>query len=58
MLLEDEINASQSYSKKLYLKKEEDFLSSFSMYLPLPKPSNISYEIDKKIFVADTFIKI
>ena len=51
-------SSSEKYKNKLYLKKEDDFLTYFSIFLPFPKPINISYDENEKIFINDIFVKI
>tara|TARA_B100000780_G_scaffold130080_1_gene91153 strand:- start:16285 stop:17121 length:837 start_codon:yes stop_codon:yes gene_type:complete len=58
ILIDKDTLASEKYSTKLYLRKEDDFLTYFSIFLPFPKASNISYDIDEKMFVNDVFVKI
>jgi hypothetical protein len=50
--------AAERYKDKLYLKKEDDFLTYFSVFLPFPKPMNISYDEKEKVFLNDVYIKI
>ena len=57
-VLEDLVPVSQSYSAKLYLKKDDDFLSYFSIFLPYPKPSTISFDAEQNLFFNDVFVKI
>jgi hypothetical protein len=57
-VLEDSVLVSQSYTKKLYLKKDDDFLTYFSIFLPYPKPSTINFDIGKNLFYNDVFVKI
>ena len=58
MIIDEKILASEKYENKLYLKKEDDFLTYFSIFLPFPKPINISYDEKEKIFINDIFVKI
>lgn len=58
MIIEDEILASQTYSNKLYLKKEDDFLTYFTIFLPFPKASTISYDMDDNTYFNDVFVRI
>lgn len=56
--IEDKILVSESYSKKLYFKKEDDFLSYFSIFLPYPTTNNISYDHKNETFYSDVFVNI
>jgi hypothetical protein len=58
MIIEDEILASQTYSSKLYLKKDDDFLTYFSIFLPFPKAKTISYDINENVYFNDVFVGI
>lgn len=58
LLIEDKILVSESYSKKLYLKKEDNFLSYFSIFLPYPTTNNISYDQKNDTFYSDVFVNI
>ena len=58
ILIEDKTLVSESYSKKLYLKKEDDFLSYFSVFLPYPTVNNISYDVRNETFYSDVFVNI
>ena len=41
-----------------FLKKDDKFFNSFSLPLPLPKKSNISYDKKNDLFYADIFVNI
>ena len=56
--LPEEIAAIERYSNKVFLKKEDEFFTSFSKYLPHPTPNNISFDFSEEFFYADIFIKI
>ena len=58
IIIEDKILASESYSKKLYFKKEDDFLSYFSKFLPYPTTNNISYEVNNDTYFSDVFVMV
>jgi hypothetical protein len=58
ILIEEETLASQAYTKKLYLKKDDDFLTYFSIFLPYPKPNTINYDSMKNVYFNDVFVKI
>ncbi|GGE40971.1 hypothetical protein [Psychroflexus planctonicus] len=58
VILEEKIVVSELYSNKMYLKKEDDILSYFSLFLPHPKPSNISYDRNIDYFINDIYVKI
>ena len=58
IIIEDEILVSQTYSNKLYLKKDDDFLTYFSIFLPFPKASTISYDINENVYFNDIFVRI
>ena len=58
ILIEDKILVSESYSKKLYFKKEDDFLSYFSIFLPYPTSNNISYDEKNDMYFSDVFVNI
>lgn len=57
-VLPEEIKMNESYTHKLYLKKEDEFNKSFSKYLSHPLPKNLKYEVEKKTFYLENFIKI
>ncbi len=57
-VLEDSVLVSQNYSSKLYLKKDDDFLTYFSVFLPYPRPNTINFDEDKNSFFNDVFVKI
>lgn len=56
--LNDQIVLSENYNRKYYLKKEEDFLTYYSLFLPYPKNNTISYDSARNNFFNDVFIKI
>ena len=58
ILIEEETLVSQTYTKKLYLKKDDDFLTYFSIFLPYPKPNTINYDSMKNVYFNDVFVKI
>lgn len=58
ILVEEKTLVSESYSKKLYFKKEDDFLSYFSIFLPYPTTNNISYDVKNDTFYSDVFVNI
>ena len=58
LLIEDKVLVSESYSKKLYFKKDDDFLSYFSIFLPYPTVKNISYDVKNDIFYNDVFVNL
>tara|TARA_B110000967_G_scaffold145620_1_gene149033 strand:+ start:6216 stop:7052 length:837 start_codon:yes stop_codon:yes gene_type:complete len=58
ILIEEKTLVSESYSKKLYFKKEDDFLSYFSIFLPYPTTNNISYDAKNDTFYSDVFVNI
>ena len=58
ILIDEKILASEKYKNKLYLKREDDFLTYFSIFLPFPKPMNISYDEKEKLFINDVFVNI
>jgi len=56
--IDELIMASDNLNLKLFLKKEIDFLSNYSMHLPLPDIKNISYDSEQDLFFNDLFILI
>lgn len=58
IIIDEKILASEKYKNKLYLKKEDDFLSYFSIFLPFPKPININYDEKEKLFINDIYVNI
>ena len=56
--LDEQILASDTLNIKLFLKKENDFLSNYSMHLSLPDIKNISYDAQQDLFFNDLFILI
>lgn len=56
--IDEPIFASENYSKKLYLKKEDNLLSPFSLFLPYPKAENISFDEKENLFFNDVYVKI
>ena len=41
-----------------FLKKNDKFFNSFTLPLPLPKKSNISFDKKNNLFYADIFVNI
>ena len=58
IIIEDDILVSQVPSAKLFLKKDDDLLTYFSVFLPHPKPNTISYDSNDGIYYNDVFVKI
>lgn len=58
ILIEEEAFASQTFTKKLYLKKDDDFLTYFSIFLPYPKPNTINFDSTRNVYFNDVFVKI
>ena len=58
IIIDDPTFASETYSKKLYLKKEDNFHSPFSLFLPFPRAENISFDEKENLFFNDIFVKV
>ena len=48
----------QYLQERFYLKKEDNFLNTFSIQLPQPELKNISFNSERNIFIADVFISL
>ena len=55
---DETISVSEKYSKKLYLIKDDSFLSPFSLFLPYPETKNISFDDEKNLFINDIYVKV
>lgn len=53
--LSDEIKLKEQFDFLFYLKKEDEFDKSFSKFLPHPEPKNLSFDLERKIFIIDLF---
>lgn len=58
IIIEEEILVAQTYKNKLYLKKDDDFLTYFSVFLSYPKSNTISYDGHENVYYNDVFVKI
>ena len=52
------ITCSQFYEDLYYLKKEDNFLNTFSVRLPSPDPKNIALSKESDKFFAEVFVSI
>ena len=56
--IDEMIKMKDNLELNYFLKKDDKFFNSFSLPLPLPKKSNISYDKKNDLFYADIFVNI
>lgn len=56
--IDEMIKMKDNLDLNYFLKKDDKFFNSFSLPLPLPKKSNISYDKKNDLFYADMFVNI
>ena len=56
--IDEMIKMKDNLELNYFLKKDDKFFNSFSLPLPLPKKSNISYDKKNDLFYADMFVNI
>ncbi len=56
--IDEMIKMKDNLDLNYFLKKDDKFFNSFSLPLPLPKKSNISYDKKNDLFYADIFVNI
>ena len=56
--IDEMIKIKDNLDLNYFLKKDDKFFNSFSLPLPLPKKSNISYDKKNDLFYADMFVNI
>ena len=56
--IDEMIKIKDNLDLNYFLKKDDKFFNSFSLPLPLPKKSNISYDKKNDLFYADIFVNI
>ena len=56
--IDEMIKMKDNLDLNYFHKKDDKFFNSFSLPLPLPKKSNISYDKKNDLFYADMFVNI
>lgn len=52
------VQCKEFYDFRYYLKKQQDFFMSFELPLAHPTKNNISFDLNKKAFIADVFVNL
>ena len=58
IVIEQEKKIKEKYNDQYFLIKEDEIFKKSSIFLPQPKPKNISFDKNSSVFYNDIFVKV